>query len=169
MKAFVVLATIALFPSLAHAEGCADALGTFLTVKTDTSGADVGAKGRTLLSLSPSGMAIMTDSAQGGVKGYQAFGMMQGTWQCDKGAGSIVALQATLFDFSYPDEANPDASTARVELAGTFDTEANALKGIATVKIFPLMEQPVADTTPKTVVTYDFTGTRLLAQTPVAQ
>ena len=107
-----------------------------------------GVEGRTILSLAKNGFAIMTDSAQGGIKGYQAFGMMQGFWHCEAASDSSINFRATLVDFSYPDENDPDAKIGRVEISGKVETKTGSLKGQTAVKIFPLFADPFSGKSP---------------------
>ena len=153
-------------PAFAQSSDCRPLSGTYLTKKFDTSGVDKGVEGRTLLSLAEDGLASMTDSAQGGIKGYQAFGMMQGVWRCEAGDENSMRLHATLVDFSYPDGNNPDAKIARVEISGVMDPASGALKGRTAVNVFPLYDDPFSGKAPELTVNYDFEGQRVLAMSP---
>ena len=169
MKPILPLLLISCFaaaPAIAQSTDCGPLLGTYLTKKVDTSGVAKGVKGRTILSLAEGGSAIMTDSAEGGIKGYQAFGMMQGVWRCDAGGERSMRFHATLVDFSYPDGNNPDAKIARVEISGVVDVASGSLKGRTAVNIFPLFEDPFSGKAPELVVNYDFEGRRVLDMLP---
>ncbi len=157
---------LAAAPAIAQTADCGPLLGTYLTKKIDTSGVDKGVEGRTILSLAPDGFAAMTDSAQGGIKGYQAFGMMQGVWRCEASGEKSMRFHATLVDFSYPDGNNPDAKIARVEISGTVDAKSGALKGKTAINIFPLFDDPFSGKAPGLVVNYDFEGQRILVTPP---
>ena len=142
--------------TLAETEDCASLAGTYLATKTDRSGVDEGVRGRTILTLAPGGAAFMGDSAQYGIEGYQAFGAMQGGWNCD-GEG---VFRATLLDFSYPDSANPDAMVGRIEISGTVDGS-GGVTGQTEVNLFPLFSDPLSDASPDVQVSYAFEGQRL--------
>ena len=162
----LLVSCLAAVPAIAQTADCGALLGTYLTKKIDTSGVDKGVTGRTLLSLAENGFAIMTDSAQGGIKGYQAFGMMQGVWRCDAGSESSMRFHATLVDFSYPDGNDPDAKIARVEISGVVDGASGSLKGRTAVNVFPLFDDPFSGKAPELVVNYDFEGRRVLDMPP---
>lgn len=151
----ITLAAVAA-PAFAQTDLCEALSGTYLTTKTDTSGADTGAKGRTILTLAPGGVAMMTDSAQYGIEGYQAFGDMQGAWRCSGATG----FHATLLDFSYPDGTNPEPKVARIEVSGTADASA-ALTGQTEVNLYPLFDDPLSGAKPELTVGYAFEGQRL--------
>ena len=162
----LLVSYLAAAPAIAQTPDCGALLGTYLTKKIDTSGVDKGVSGRTLLSLAENGSAIMTDSAQGGIKGYQAFGMMQGVWRCEAGGEGAMRFHATLVDFSYPDGNDPDAKIARVEISGAVDATSGTLKGRTAINIFPLFDDPFSGKAPELVVNYDFEGQRILITPP---
>ncbi|MEM8957846.1 MAG: hypothetical protein AAGC86_08525 [Pseudomonadota bacterium] len=154
---FAFALTLVAGPAAAQTDLCTALSGTYLTTKIDTSGVDTGAKGRTILTLAPGGVAMMNDSAQYGIEGYQAFGDMQGAWRCEGADG----FHATLLDFTYPDAANPDAQVARVEVSGTLD-DSSKLKGQTEVHLYPLFDDPLSDATPELTVGYAFEGQKLI-------
>lgn len=162
----LALSVLAAAPAQAQSADCGPLLGTYLTKKIDTSGVDKGIEGRTILSLAQDGFATMTDSAQGGIEGYQAFGMLQGVWTCEAGDGSGMKIRATLVDFSYPDGGNPGAKVARVEISGSVDPASGALKGKTAVNLFPLLDDPFSGRAPELVVDYEFEGRRILVTPP---
>lgn len=166
IPSLVLVGCFLALPAHAQSPDCRSMLGTYLTTKVDTSGVAKGVEGRTILSLARNGFAIMTDSAQGGIKGYQAFGMMQGFWHCEAASDSSINFRATLVDFSYPDENDPDAKIGRVEISGKVETKTGSLKGQTAVKIFPLFADPFSGKEPELVVTYDFKGQRILVTPP---
>ncbi|MEM8564083.1 MAG: hypothetical protein AAGF57_17720 [Pseudomonadota bacterium] len=161
MSKWVFVVILGLSPYSLAAENCVDVLGTYLTTKTDTSGVDKGMVGRTILSLAPAGFATMTDSAQDGVQGYQAFGMMQGSWSCSQGADGITSVAVTLLDFSYPNEARPNAKVALIEITGAISAKSGGISGNTRVKLYPIEEDPFAGTKPALDVGYTFNGLRL--------
>ena len=124
---FLISAAMLCLAGAAQAQSCDTIQGTYLTTKVDRSGVDVGVKGRTVLILAAGGTATMTDSAQGGIAGYQAFGTMQGEWDCVSVDGGSHRIQATLVDFSYPDNANPDATVARIDVSAVIDSVGGVL------------------------------------------
>lgn len=158
---FLFVCSFVSAPAIAKANDCLPLLGTYLTKKVDTSGVDKGIKGRTILSLAEGRFAIMTDSAEGGIAGYQAFGMMQGIWRCEDGGENSMRFHATLVDFSYPDEKNPDPKIGRIEISGLVDIASGSLKGRTAVEIFPLFDDPFSGKAPELVVNYDFEGQRI--------
>ncbi|MEM9104911.1 MAG: hypothetical protein AAGC96_04580 [Pseudomonadota bacterium] len=162
------LTTIAILSStiFAHADDCAEIQGTYLTAKVDKTGVEKGAEGRTVLTFAAGGTATMTDSAQGGIAGYQAFGMMQGEWDCVSGDGVGQKIQATLVDFSYPDATNPDATIARVDVSAVIDRSSGALVGKTIVNFFPLLDDPFSGQEPASTVEYDFEGQRIRITPP---
>ncbi|MEM1360848.1 MAG: hypothetical protein AAGF94_03940 [Pseudomonadota bacterium] len=157
------LSILPLLPTFALADSCSVALGTYLNSKKDISGVDKGVTGRTTLSLAKDGLAIMTDSAQGGIEGYQAFGMMQGTWRCVEGDATGAKISATMLDFSYPNESDSDAHIARVELSGTVTVETGQISGEVNVYIYKLSDDPFSDVPPASSVDYVFDGKHVLS------
>ncbi|MEM6582830.1 MAG: hypothetical protein AAF699_16230 [Pseudomonadota bacterium] len=161
IKQYLMSAVLGVCSANVVAEDCLSVLGTYLTTKTDTSGIDKGMVGRTILSLAPGGFATMTDSAQGGIQGYQAFGMMQGSWNCSTGQDERTAVAVTLLDFSYPSEANPNAKVALVSIAGSVDAETGDIRGKTGVRLYPIDIDPFSNTKPDLEVGYTFEGRRL--------
>ncbi|MEM9498309.1 MAG: hypothetical protein AAGA28_10340 [Pseudomonadota bacterium] len=148
-------------PEFAQTGTGLQAHGTYLLSKIDTSGVDSGVEGKTILSLLPSGFAIMTDSAQGGLDGYQAFGMMQGTWTCSKCGDAGLTVEAMLLDFAYPNDGNPGATLSRVALSGLLDVTTGGFSGQGVVRLCPLTADPFADPAPDATVTYSFKGQKV--------
>lgn len=159
----LLLTALPLTPTFALADTCSVALGTYLNNKKDVSGVDKGVTGRTTLSLAEDGLAIMTDSAQGGIEGYQAFGMMQGTWRCDESDDTSAKISATMLDFSYPNASDPDAHIARVELSGTVTDATGQISGEVKVYIYKLFDDPFSDEPPASTVNYVFDGQHVLS------
>ncbi|MEM8659670.1 MAG: hypothetical protein AAGF35_02185 [Pseudomonadota bacterium] len=161
LKKWFVVVVLLVCSVGAVAEECTGAKGTYLTTKVDTSGVDKGSVGRTILSLSPGGFATMTDSAQYGFKGYQAFGMMQGSWSCLSESDENTTITVTLLDFSYPSAEDPDAKVALVEITGAINGKTGELQGTTKVKLYPISDDPFSDATPEVDVGYTFSGQRI--------
>lgn len=166
LRCLLVTAAILSLPAVAQADDCREIQGTYLTTKVDRTGVDQGARGRTILTLAHGNTASMTDSAQGGISGYQAFGMMQGEWTCVSSDDASHTIRATLVDFSYPDDANPDATVARVDLSAVINPTSGALQGKTMVSIFPLFDDPFSSEEPTVTVEYDFEGQRIRITPP---
>ncbi|MEM7178535.1 MAG: hypothetical protein AAF503_12615 [Pseudomonadota bacterium] len=158
-----IAATSALAQSPAPPDECAPITGTYLNAKVDLTGKDPGIEGRTVLSLAAGGTAMMTDSAQGGVAGYQPFGTLLGPWSCTGAADGKLGLRATLVDFSYPTATDPQAKTARIEIDATVTPETGAIEGETVVYLFALLDDPFADAAAKPLVSYTFKGQKVPA------
>lgn len=163
IRKLVCALVLAVGPMASMAEDCSAAIGTYLTTKVDTSGVDKGMVGRTILSLASGNFATMTDSAQGGVQGYQAFGMMQGAWSCKRDADGNLTVAVSLLDFSYPNASNPDAKVALVNITGTVESTDGDLQGSTEVKLFPIEVDPFSGAEADLDVGYSFSGKRMPA------
>jgi|GEM_PF-2716986 len=146
-------------PALA---GCSDAVGTFLTRRVNQTVAGAEHVGRSLLSLTGGGHAFFTDSAQGGVAGFQPFTDGRGAWRCVSGDTGTMRFTALILDFTFPNADLPDPSIARLDIEATYDRSINTLTGKTTLAFVPLDGNPMDETQLRDRLTYDFTGSRIL-------
>lgn len=156
MRQFVV-ATAALYilggAGLALAD-CDAAAGTYLTTKLTGQSPDTKQIGRSLITLNSDGSAIMADSAQGGIEGYQPFTNAMGDWDC-------VANQITLLLVDMTFDAPDKQRVVRVDTKARL--EEGALNGNTTVSFFPLFGDPINDK-PEDTLTYRFVSQRIAIQ-----
>ena len=141
---------------------CADVVGTFLTLRQNPTVTGPERVGRNLLSLTNGGHAFLTDSAGGGVEGFQPFSDGRGAWRCDStGEGEKESFTALVLDFAYPTHKFPNPHIARLDIVATYDSVANSLTGTTTIRFAPLDGDPMDESSLSDTITYDFTGFRI--------
>lgn len=131
--------------ALRHGDGkrgaCRHLAGTYLTKNVAKGGGSVIS--RSLISLDPSGIALFTDSGEGGEAGFAPFTDGRGTWQCLPGEDGALKARATTLDFTEPTAENPKAEIGRLDFEFTADKEGDALSGSATLYLVPLDADPL--------------------------
>lgn len=141
--------------------GCIEAVGTYLTRRENPTIEGPERVGRSLLSLTNGGHAFLTDSAGGGVSGFQPFSDGRGVWRCETGADGTGTLSAVILDFTYPTDKYPAPQIARLDIEATYETASNQLNGKTTIRFAPLDANPMDETQLKDRIEYDFTGIRI--------
>jgi hypothetical protein len=121
---------------------CRALAGTYLSKNVAEGGG--GIVSRSIISLDPSGIALFTDSGEGGEAGFAPFTDGRGTWQCLPGADGAPKARATTLDFTEPTDERPKAEIGRLDfdLAPGAD---DALSGTATLYLVPLDGDPLDD------------------------
>ena len=132
--------------------------GTFLLTKHEDSGNRDGRIGRVLLTLGESGQAVMTDSAQSGVPGYQPFSDARGAWRTATSESGKAELSLVMFDFTFPTADGPQQKIARIDARATFDLATGGLSGWSIVAFADLGGNPLNDAELQDAVTYRFEG-----------
>lgn len=131
--------------ALGHGDGkrgaCRRLAGTYLT-KNVTKGAG-GVISRSLISLDPSGIALLTDSGEGGAAGFAPFTDGRGTWQCLPGEDGALRARATTLDFTEPTAEHPKAEIGRLDFELAAEPGSDALSGSATLYLVPLDADPL--------------------------
>ncbi len=145
-------------PAIAN---CFEAVGTYLMRRVNEGVSGPEAVGRSLLSLTNGGHALFTDSAQGGVTGFQPFTNGQGAWRCLNADNGRFHFEALVFDFTIPIEERPDPQIARVDILATFNPDDGTLDGSVSIAFAPLDGDPLDKTSLKIDLGYDFTGQRI--------
>ncbi|MGD9502109.1 MAG: nuclear transport factor 2 family protein [Methyloceanibacter sp.] len=138
----------ALRPGHGERRACRALAGTYLS-KNVAKGGDGGVISRSIISLDPSGIALFTDSGEGGEAGFAPFTDGRGTWQCVAGADGTPRAHATTLDFTEPTEAHPKPGIGRLDFdfaAGSGDDD---LSGTATLHLVPLDADPLDESTLK--------------------
>lgn len=141
---------------------CAEAVGTYMTRRVNEGVSGPESVGRSLLSLTNGGHAMFTDSAQGGVEGYQPFSDAKGGWRCLNTDAGKYHFEALVFDFTFPTETEPNPKIARVDILATFNPANGAVTGSASVAFAPLnIDDPMDRNAFEVVTGYNFTGSRV--------
>lgn len=140
---------------------CIDAVGTYLTHRENPTVSGPERVGRSLLSLTNGGHAFLTDSASGGVSGFQPFSDARGVWRCERAAGGTETIRAMILDFTFPTEKYPDPQIARLDIEAKIETATGQLTGTTTIRFAPLDGNPMDETQLQNPITYAFTGQRL--------
>ncbi|MCV0426240.1 MAG: hypothetical protein K5905_12260 [Roseibium sp.] len=140
--------------------GCLDAVGTYLTKRTVTIDEKTRVD-RGLIALTNGGHAFVTDSAEGGVAGYQPFSDGRGSWRCLGHEDGKSKLKIVMFDFTTSPDANADRYMARVTTLADADPETGEVTGLTTVEFLAIDASPDTTDTVRPSVGYDFTGVRL--------
>ncbi|MEM7446370.1 MAG: hypothetical protein AAF414_23825 [Pseudomonadota bacterium] len=136
---------------------CIDAVGTYLTLREY----DGGSIDRSLISLTNGGHAFLTDSAQGGVRGYQPFSDARGTWRCLGADNGQLQFEALILDFTFADGDEPDRQIARLDITASYDPANGALTGNAALSFTPLSGNPLDSASLESNSGYEFTGIRV--------
>lgn len=131
--------------ALGHGDGkrgaCRRLAGTYLT-KNVAKGVG-GVISRSLISLDPSGIALFTDSGEGGAAGFAPFTDGRGTWQCLPGEDGALRARATTLDFTEPTAEHPKAEIGRLDFELAAEPGSDALSGSATLYLVPLDADPL--------------------------
>lgn len=113
-------------PAIAEPLGCRLAPGVYLTLISDIEGVFAS---RSLISLLPGGVMMLTDSRQGGQEGvYDPFTSGQGAWSCDQADKGKLEIRAMALTFT----ASPGRSGAglgRVDYEAMFDPAMGSMEG----------------------------------------
>lgn len=102
-----------------------------------------GVISRSLISLDPSGIALFTDSGEGGAAGFAPFTDGRGTWQCLPGEDGALRARATTLDFTEPTAEHPKAEIGRLDFELAAEPGSDALSGSATLYLVPLDADPL--------------------------
>lgn len=160
----IAIALLSPEPALAAEEpasirGCEPAVGTFLLSRHVARPDGATVIERSLISLTNGGHAFFTDSAQGGVDGYQPFSEARGAWECtsaDDGTLSILML-----DFTFPTKGEPEQKIARIAMDAAFAPDGSTLSGTANIAFTALEDDPLDAANLTDPIEYDFEGVRI--------
>lgn len=141
---------------------CIEAVGTYLTRRENPTVTGPERVGRSLLSLTNGGHAFLTDSAEGGVSGFQPFSDGRGVWRCESAAGGSETFRAMILDFTYPTDRYPDPQIARLDIEATIEAATGQLTGTTTIRFAPLDGDPMDESQLQNPIEYAFTGQRLM-------
>lgn len=167
VHALALLAALGAAPAAAQDDAapqiaeCIKAVGTYLTRRENPTVSGPERVGRSLLSLTNGGHAFLTDSASGGVSGFQPFSDGRGVWRCESAAGGTETFRAVILDFTFPTDQYPDPQIARLDIEATFEAAAGQLTGKTTIRFAPLDGDPMDETQLQGAIEYAFTGQRL--------
>ncbi|MCR9138141.1 MAG: hypothetical protein NXI27_19235 [Alphaproteobacteria bacterium] len=165
--ALAVIAMVSTSPALAQDDAapqiaqCIKAVGTYLTQRENPTVTGPERVGRSLLSLTNGGHAFLTDSASGGVSGFQPFSDGRGVWRCQSAADGVETFSAMILDFTFPTDKFPDPLIARIDIEATVQAADNRLTGKTTIRFAPLAGDPMDETQLQNPIEYAFTGQRL--------
>jgi hypothetical protein len=123
-------------------DACKSLAGTYLSKNVAKDG-DGSIISRSIISLDPSGIALFTDSGEGGEAGFAPFTDGRGTWQCVTGADGTPKARATTLDFTEPTEEHPKAGIGRLDFEFAAGAGADELLGTATLYLLPLEANPL--------------------------
>ena len=140
--------------------GCLDAVGTYLTKRT----VQIDGKTRVdrgLIALTNGGHAFVTDSAEGGVAGYQPFSDGRGSWRCLGHEDGKAKLKIVMFDFTTSPDADADRYMARVTTLADADPKTGEVTGSTNVEFLAIDAAPDSKETARPSVGYEFTGVKL--------
>lgn len=120
-------------PSVAATDlaACAGVAGTYVTTITDREGVFTS---RGLMTFTPGGLLLVSDSAQGGVPGvWDPFSSTQGAWKCLKAGREQLSINAVGLNFVLPGDGRTP-SFGRVEYQASLDIKTGILSGSATLR-----------------------------------
>ncbi|HEX2447027.1 MAG TPA: DUF4440 domain-containing protein [Methyloceanibacter sp.] len=150
---------------LRHGHGkrgaCRRLVGTYLT-KNVAKGVGVESViSRSIISLDRSGLALFTDSGEGGEAGFAPFTDGRGTWRCLRGEDGAVKARATTLDFTLPTAEHPAAGIGRLDFEFAADPGTHALSGTARLYLVPLGSDPLDEAALKDGREFDITTERI--------
>jgi hypothetical protein len=109
-----------------HPDDCHRAVGTYVATVTDVQGVF---SSRALLTFTPGGVFLMTDSGQSPAAGTRTlFQPIQGAWKCVAAEGERLRLTATGLGFALPQDGRL-RNFARADYRGTIDKASGSLSG----------------------------------------
>ena len=152
----------ALRPAPGARRACRGLAGTYLS-KNVVNGGDGSVISRSIISLDPSGIALFTDSGEGGEAGFAPFTDGRGTWQCVTGADGTPKAHATTLDFTEPTEEHPKAGIGRLDFDLAAGPGEDALSGSATLYLVPLDADPLDESALKDGRQFEITSERVEA------
>ncbi|MBJ3775765.1 hypothetical protein [Acuticoccus mangrovi] len=162
LPALAVLA--ATLPAAAQDLGpCEAIIGTYLTSKGKPGEAVDPTSNRSLLTILPGGVVLMSDSAQAGGSDWQPFSDASGAWSCEpKDEGG--AFSAVLLDFTFAPAGASEQRLAKLATTGTYDD--GALTGETTLSFFPLHGDPTDDGAATDATSFSFTAKKVATPAP---
>lgn len=171
MRRTTVLAFIAMAAGLGAAQAddktridagkpaCKDLLGTYLTKNAAKDGSFTS---RSLLSFAGHGLALFTDSGQGGEKGFTPFTDGRGAWRCVVGEDGKLKVKATTLDFTAPADGS-ERKIGRLDFDLNYQADKKTIAGNATLYFVPLDADPYASDGLKDGLQFDISGQRIEA------
>jgi hypothetical protein len=109
-----------------HPDDCHRAVGTYVATVTDVEGVF---SSRALLTFTPGGVFLMTDSGQSRAAGTRTLSQpIQGAWKCVAADGERLKLTATGLGFALPRDGRLRNFT-RADYRGTIDKASGSLSG----------------------------------------
>ncbi|WP_299472269.1 hypothetical protein [uncultured Roseibium sp.] len=144
----------------ANISGCLDAVGTYMTSRSSVIDGNTRID-RGLIALTNGGHALVTDSAEGGVNGYQPFSSGSGAWRCLGNEAGENKIKIVTFDFTTTPDAETDRYIARVTVSATADPASNSISGNSLVEFLAIDAAPDTAEIVRPSVSYDFTGVKL--------
>ena len=138
---------------------CKGLVGTYLTKNTMKDGSAGGFTSRSLITIARSGLALFTDSGEGGETGFAPFTDGRGTWRCLPNG----EISATTLDFTVPTAEKPDAEIGRLDFKLAYDRGSKTLTGTATLYLVPLGQDPLVKSDLKHWRQFEITGQRVEA------
>lgn len=168
-KVFPTLAAVAFvfmtLPAFAQRDGlnirgCQDAVGTYMTNRKSQQDGKTRTD-RGLIAITNGGYAFVTDSAEGGLKGYQPFSDGSGVWRCLGKQDGKDRLKIITFDFTTTPDAETNRYIARVTVEAVADLEAGIISGKSLVEFLAIDAAPDTTDTVRSPVSYEFTGVKL--------
>ncbi|MET1414474.1 hypothetical protein ABVF61_19540 [Roseibium sp. HPY-6] len=157
---FAFPGSISLAEEAANISGCLDAVGTYMTSRSSVIDGN-NRVDRGLIALTNGGHALVTDSAEGGVNGYQPFSSGSGAWRCLGTENGRNKIKIVTFDFTTTPNADTDRYMARVTVSASADPASNSISGNSLVEFLAIDAAPNTTDTVRPPVSYDFTGVRL--------
>ncbi len=141
--------------------GCSIAVGTYLTTRVNQSAQGEEHTGRSLFSFTNGGHAFLSDSAQGGVEGFQPFSDGRGVWRCTADENDKIEISALILDFTYPTNGKPDPQIARLDIKASYDDTSKEITGKTMISFTALDGDPMDRDALKNPIGYTFTGKKI--------
>jgi len=141
--------------------GCLDAVGTYMTKRSSEQEGKARID-RGLIAITNGGHAFVTDSAQGGLEGYQPFSDGRGAWRCLGKQDGKDKIKIITFDFTTTPNATTDRLIARVTVEAVSDPQTGTISGKSLVEFLAIDADPYTTDTVRPSVPYDFTGVRIV-------
>jgi hypothetical protein len=153
-------------PAATEPLGCRLLPGTYVTTITDIEGVFAS---RGIVTFTPEGGLLATDSRQGGQTGvYDPFSAGQGAWSCAAGEDGNIAFSALSLTFTTP-PGSAGSNFGRVDYEGTLDTASGEISGTVSLRFSEAGDLEAADpiaAAGEVFETFSFEGQRVVAPKP---
>ena len=142
---------------------CLNLVGTYLTKNFKKGGSDETFASRSLLSFTNGGHTFFTDSGEAKEPGFGPFSDGRGAWRCVADEKGATKALATVLDFTFQTQSNPEQQIARLNFEARYDAQTKMISGTIKLYFVPLTGDPLEASSLHDGDAYQFTGLRVEA------